>query len=88
MTDRLIREGLVERVTKPNDRRVVAAAITDAGRALVERVEAINHDELVAMLRDIADDELRPFSSVLARMFREFERSIAGRTAVAATTNL
>ena len=80
MTDRLVREGLVERVTMPNDRRVVAATITDAGRELVERIEAINHRDLVTMLREVTDDDLGQFSSVLTHMYREFERTIVDRT--------
>lgn len=79
MTDRLVREGLVERVTMPNDRRVVAATITETGRALVERIEAINHRDLVAMLGEVVDNDLNQFSTVLTHMLREFERTIVDR---------
>jgi DNA-binding MarR family transcriptional regulator len=35
--DRLERQGFVERQRRDDDRRVVLAAITDAGRAVVEK---------------------------------------------------
>ena len=38
--DRLERQGFVERQRQDEDRRVVLAAITDAGRAVVERATA------------------------------------------------
>jgi DNA-binding MarR family transcriptional regulator len=87
MTDRLVREGLVERVTMPNDRRVVAATITYAGRALVERIEAINHHDLVDMLRAVTDGNLSTFSDVLTHMLHEFERTIVERGSGTATSS-
>lgn len=43
--DRLERQGFVERQRRDDDRRVVLAAITDQGRAVVERAtEGLNAD--------------------------------------------
>ena len=55
VTDRLVRQGLVERRSDPNDRRVVRLALSSSGTTLVERLEAAASSktaELVAVLTD------------------------------------
>jgi MarR family transcriptional regulator for hemolysin len=74
ITDRLVRQGWVERGALPADRRAVVASITRAGQDLVAQIEAARHRDLVAMLEGIADDELRQFGIILARLLDGIER--------------
>jgi DNA-binding MarR family transcriptional regulator len=74
ITDRLVRQGWVERGALPADRRAVVASITQAGQDLVAEIEAARHRDLVAMLEGISDDELRLFGIILARLLDGIER--------------
>jgi DNA-binding MarR family transcriptional regulator len=56
--DRLQRRGMLERVTDPKDRRVLAARLTDEGRALFERIVAEQAIEERALFGRLKDDEL------------------------------
>jgi len=63
--DRLERDGLVDRVAHPSDRRTTLARITDDGRALVDRATAA----LAAMefgLGSLAQADLNRLDSILA----------------------
>ena len=40
MLDRLVRDGLVQRVPSPTDRRIKLVTLTDAGRALYDKLRA------------------------------------------------
>ncbi len=67
IVQRLVAQGLVERVPNPDDRRGAFAVITDAGRAAMEAVTAdleaadfglgmldeAQHDALFGLLRDV-----------------------------------
>jgi DNA-binding MarR family transcriptional regulator len=75
IVDRLVSAGLVERGVLPNDRRTVAATITGAGRDVVAVVAAARHEDLGAMLADVADEELTEFASVLERLLAGIERA-------------
>jgi DNA-binding MarR family transcriptional regulator len=80
ITDRLVRQGLVERGTLPEDRRAVVAALTASGRALVERIEAARHLDLVAMLEGVTDGDLGQFAILLERLLEGVERVLTEQT--------
>ncbi|HEV7203709.1 MAG TPA: MarR family winged helix-turn-helix transcriptional regulator [Jatrophihabitans sp.] len=50
LADRMAREGLIDRRSSSDDRRVVNATLTDAGRALATRASALYDDALRACL--------------------------------------
>jgi DNA-binding MarR family transcriptional regulator len=56
--DRLVREGLVERRADPADRRLVLLALTDEGRAFVERVRRARALKTSRMLSVLSDRQL------------------------------
>ncbi len=74
ITDRLVRQGLVERGALPGDRRAVAATITETGQAVVERIEAARHRDLTAMLEGVSDADLGQFGILLAQLLAGVER--------------
>lgn len=56
VVDRLVERGLVDRVSDPNDRRLVMCELTDTGRQALERFWRIGRDRL-QMVADLLDDE-------------------------------
>ena len=74
MVERLVKKGLVERVSDPNDRRVALARLTDRGR---EAVEAVNRSSFVAIERVAAFlsiDELELVAQAMEVLKRGVER--------------
>lgn len=56
LVDRVEERGFVERIRVPEDRRIVLARITDAGRQMLDDVELIR-GELIEQVLDGLDDE-------------------------------
>jgi len=74
MVERLVRKGLAERVSDPNDRRVVLARLTYEGR---ETVEAIKRSDYLAIEKTAAFlsiDELEVIAQAFEIMNRGVER--------------
>jgi len=61
----LEREGYVERVTDPGDRRSAFLAATDRGRASVERLRAKRAEALSARIARLADSERATLTAAL-----------------------
>lgn len=71
--DKLERLGLVRREANPNDRRALMIHLTDAGRALVEKV-ASKHFELEAeMLKALAPEDREALEGILERWSHRLE---------------
>ena len=66
IVDRLIDDGLVERVRSANDRRVIEVALTDEGRARVEQVLLARHQDLQRILTPFEDGEIAQFEKLLS----------------------
>ena len=64
----LVTKGLVQRITRPGDRRAAALHLTEAGRAvnhaMLPRVVAINRE----LLSVLSDAELAALDSVMVRL--------------------
>ena len=54
--DRLVEKGLVDRVSDPNDRRVVICKLTEAGEQAIKRFWQIGRERL-DLLADLLDEE-------------------------------
>jgi DNA-binding MarR family transcriptional regulator len=80
ITDRLVRDGLVERGGLPGDRRAVGATITPAGVDLVATVERARRADLTAMVDGLSDADQAHFARVLARMSEGVEDLLAEAT--------
>jgi DNA-binding MarR family transcriptional regulator len=63
----LARRGLVRREPDPSDGRASLLAITDAGRAVCERLRTLRRDLLATAVDGWTDEELATFASLLSR---------------------
>ena len=54
--DRLVEKGLVDRVSDPNDRRVVICKLTDSGELAIKRFWQIGRERL-DLLADLLDEQ-------------------------------
>jgi len=63
--DKLESKGWVKRVDVPENRRIHHVALTDAGRALVERVEPAYRREVHDVLSELSDDQCRSLMGLL-----------------------
>jgi DNA-binding MarR family transcriptional regulator len=75
IVDRLIDDGLVERVRDVTDRRVVHVALTPAGTARLSAVETARRDDMAHTLEAFDDDELRALARLLHRFLEGVQRS-------------
>ena len=67
IVDRLIDDGLVERVRSANDRRVIEVTLTAEGRARVEGVLAARLEDMIRILANFSDYDLEHFEALLTR---------------------
>jgi DNA-binding MarR family transcriptional regulator len=65
VTDRLVRQGLVERQSDPTDRRVVRLALSGAGSVLVERLDEAAATKTGEMLAALSDTQLEQLIDIL-----------------------
>jgi DNA-binding MarR family transcriptional regulator len=79
IADRLVARGLAVRDPVPADRRSVALAITDAGRCLVEAVDAERRQDLACLLQGSTLEDLSRFATVLTGIRTGLEHALADR---------
>jgi len=70
LVDRLVQQGLAERVPKPGDRRVVYIAATDAGRRLLHRFLEAKRQIAREALLSLDDNELETLIALLRKVAR------------------
>ncbi len=70
LTDRLVRQGLVERGSDPKDRRIVRLELSRSGRRLVERLHESIGRKSAAMLEVLSDEQLAHLLDILATLSR------------------
>lgn len=73
MIDRLEAKGLVSRTRSADDRRVVHLALSDAGRALSDRLPPVMVRVLNRHLAGFSEDELAALKAFLRRMLANAE---------------
>jgi DNA-binding MarR family transcriptional regulator len=73
LVDRLEREGLVERVPDPDDRRGVLVSLTRRGRAVVERVGPSHLETQRRMLAALTKQEQAELARLLRKLLIELE---------------
>jgi DNA-binding MarR family transcriptional regulator len=61
LTDKLVGEGLAERLRDKNDRRVVKIAITDKGKELLRDWRKQSNNEIKMNLSTLSDEDLEIF---------------------------
>ena len=67
MSDRLVKLGLVERMSDPDDRRLVRVALSSRGRELVTRREAVWREGVGQLLQGLTDEECATLVGLLKR---------------------
>jgi MarR family transcriptional regulator for hemolysin len=68
--DALQAAGFIERREEDADRRAKAILLTEAGRAIVEQVEAVSHSVWNETLTGLSDEDIRTAHRVLDRICR------------------
>ena len=68
ITDQLEKEGLVERLTPPGDRRVWKVRLTAKGRTTFAAMAAEHEDWIVDWLDDLSPDERHQLHNLLAKL--------------------
>ncbi len=59
LVNKLIREGLVERVLDPHDRRVVMIRITDSGRNALKEFKRIARETVIKRLSSLDSEDIK-----------------------------
>ena len=85
MVERLVRKGLVERVSDASDRRVALARLTDKGREAVEAVNRGNYAAIEKTAAFLSVDELEMVAQALEVLNRGIERLEAASEGAVAT---
>ncbi|MPY56568.1 MarR family winged helix-turn-helix transcriptional regulator [Streptomyces spongiae] len=70
LVDRLLAAGYVERRPCPTDRRITYAAITDAGREVLDRAAVVHARNLRRTFADFDPDDLNTLDALLDRLRR------------------
>jgi len=73
--DGLEKDGLVSRIDNPRDGRSRLISLTDAGLAMVERIQPMLDEERRVVLAGLDDEELKTCADHLQRIF---DRSLRG----------
>lgn len=68
LVDRLIKQGLVERASDPNDRRVVRVVPTETARVFVERFCDARRRTALDLIDGLSDAEAATFIELALRM--------------------
>jgi DNA-binding MarR family transcriptional regulator len=73
ITDQLEKEGLVQRVPDPQDRRAFAVKLTAAGRRAFADMAAVHEAWIEELLRDIPGEDKAAMIALLAGMKRHLD---------------
>ncbi|WP_293848063.1 MarR family winged helix-turn-helix transcriptional regulator [Steroidobacter sp.] len=71
--DRLVRDGLVERLPDPDDRRIVRVKLTPAGDKLLRATRRPHREFLAKTMSPLADDDLRTLVVLLSKLTEPLE---------------
>jgi DNA-binding MarR family transcriptional regulator len=75
LIDRIEERGFVERTRVPEDRRVVLIRVTDAGRRMLEEVDAISTELLRSVFARIGRTQLAGVGRAIAELRRALEET-------------
>jgi DNA-binding MarR family transcriptional regulator len=70
IVDRLIDDGLVERVRSVNDRRVIEVTLTEEGQARVRQVLDARHEDLDRILSSFDAGDIEQFERLLGQFLQ------------------
>ena len=75
LIDRIEERGFVERTRVPEDRRIVMIRVTDAGRRMLEEVDAISSDLLRSVFGRIGRSQVAAVGRAIAELRRGLEET-------------
>jgi DNA-binding MarR family transcriptional regulator len=75
LIDRIEERGFIERTGVPEDRRVVVISVTDAGRRMLEEVDAISTELLRSVFGRIGRTQLAGVGRAIAELRRGLEEA-------------
>ena len=78
LIDRIEERGFVERTRVPEDRRVVLIRVTDAGRRMLEEVDAVGAELLRGVFGRIGRSQLAVVGQAIAELRRGLEEATGG----------
>jgi DNA-binding MarR family transcriptional regulator len=76
LIDRIEERGFVERTRVPEDRRIVMIRVTDAGRRMLEEVDAISSDLLRSVFGRIGRSQVAAVGRAIAELRRGLEAEV------------
>jgi len=74
--DRVEKQGLVERLRSPDDRRGVVVRLTPAGRKLADKAIALHLDQLESIMGTLAPKDRKTADEVLSKLLLSLEAPI------------
>jgi DNA-binding MarR family transcriptional regulator len=75
LVDRIEERGFIERTRVPEDRRVVVIRVTDAGRRMLDEVDALSSDLLRSVFDRIGPTQVASVGRVFAALRRGLEEA-------------
>ena len=78
LIDRMEERGFVERTRVPEDRRIVMVRLTDAGRRLLDEVDALSDELLRSTLSRVKPSQLAGIASAVAELRAAVEAATSG----------
>lgn len=79
LTDQLEKDGLVERVTLPEDRRANIIHLTDAGRAFFEAMAALHETWIIELLAGLEHDEQQAMMRLLSKLKDSLQEKVPAK---------
>lgn len=76
LIDRIEERGFVERTRVPEDRRIVMIRVTDAGRRMLEEVDAISSELLRSVFGRIGRSQVAAVGRAIAELRRGLEAEV------------
>jgi DNA-binding MarR family transcriptional regulator len=72
IVDQLVKDGYVERIPEPSDRRVMKIAITDRGRTFIDENKELLKNRMVKDLSHLSEEDLEHLSEA----FKEIKEAL------------
>jgi DNA-binding MarR family transcriptional regulator len=76
LIDRIEERGFVERTRVPEDRRIVMIQVTDAGRRMLEEVDAISSELMRSVFARIGRSQVAAVGRAIAELRRALEAEV------------
>ena len=75
IADRLVRQGLIERVAHPEERRRIALTLTAAGSRLLQNAQEATRSHVAGMLEGLSEEQLTAVVNAVALLGEAFQNA-------------